>query len=152
MSAKDVVEEFFRVTLANSAEQLATVYAPDVVIDIPFAPPGVPARYVGLAGLQERWAAVQEQRSFTSIDEVAIHETPNPEEIIVEFRVHGVVTETASEFALRFLMVVTIQNGLITASRDYSDFIAAATAYGRLPALLQALTAGTEPEPNSTVS
>lgn len=137
---KDVIEKFFQATLANSAAALASVYAPDVVIDLPFAPPGMPTRYAGLAGLRERWAAVQHERRFTSIDEVAVRETITPGVVIVEFRVHGEITATGAPFALRFLMVVTVRDGLIVASRDYGDHLASARAYGRLPALLESLS------------
>jgi ketosteroid isomerase-like protein len=139
MTARDVIDTLFRVVLANDADQLGSIYAPDVVIDIPFAPPGMPTRYVGRDGLVRRWTAAQRERRFTAIDEVAVHETPDPDEIIVEYRVHGLVTTTGKEFALRFLMVVTVRDGLIVASRDYGDHIAAAKAYDRLPALLESL-------------
>jgi ketosteroid isomerase-like protein len=137
-TARAGIEALFRVTLANSADELAGVFAPDVVIDLPFAPPGRPTRYVGLAGLQERWAAVQQQRRFTRIDEVVIHETPDPEVVISEYRVHG--ESGGDEFALRYLMVSTVRDGTIVASRDYSDIVGAMRAYGQLPQLAAALS------------
>jgi ketosteroid isomerase-like protein len=139
--ARAVIEELIRVTLANSADELASVFAPDVVIDLPFAPPGMPTRHIGLAGLQTRWAAVQETRRFTAVDELTIHETPDPELVITEFRIHGVHTPTGNEFTQRFLMVTTVRDGRIVASRDYSDHVAAAKAYGRLPELARSLAA-----------
>lgn len=139
MSARDVIEEMFRIFLANSAEELASVFAPDVVIELPFAPPGNPTRYEGLTGLQERWARVQSTRHFTKFDEITIHETPDPEVVISEYRAHGVVTETGEEYTLRFLMVTTVRDGKIVASRDYSDYVAAAKAFGRLPELAASL-------------
>lgn len=141
-TARATVEEMIRVTLANSAELMGSVYAPDVVIEIPFAPPGMPTRYEGLAGLQQRWASVQEHRSFTDIDEITIHETPDPERVIAEYRVHGVIIATGATFALRFLMITTVRDGLIVESRDFSDVIGAARAYGRLPQLAEMLSQG----------
>jgi hypothetical protein len=52
------------------------------------------------------------------------------------------MNESAEPFSLRFVMVMTIRDGQIVHTRDYSDPIAGARALGRVPQLLAALTAG----------
>ena len=45
--------------------------------------------------------------------------------VIVEYELYGEFTETAEPFSLRFLMVLTVRDGQIVHSRDYSNPVAA---------------------------
>lgn len=136
---REVFDGMVEAVLANDPDALAAVYAPDVVIEMPFAPPGVPARTVGRDVFRDRLASVAGQRRFTSVDSVVVRQTTDPEVIVAEWRCHGEVVETGREFGLRYLMVIRVRDGLIVESRDYADFLAAAASFDRLPALLGAL-------------
>ena len=59
-----------------------------------------------------------------------------------EYGLDGELTESAEPFSLRFVMVMTIADGQIVHTRDYTDPIAGARALGRVPQLLAALTGG----------
>ena len=71
---------------------------------------------------------------------MVIHETADPGVVIAEYRLDGELAESAEPFSLRFVMVMTIRDGQIVHTRDYSDPIAGAWALGRVPQLLAALT------------
>ena len=71
-----------------------------------------------------------------------VHETAEPGVVIAEYGLDGELTGTAEPFSLRFVMVMTIRDGQIVHTRDYTDPIAGARALGRLPQLLAALTPG----------
>jgi ketosteroid isomerase-like protein len=60
----------------------------------------------------------------------AIHDTSDPETIIVEQEVLGTSASTG-EFALPNIVVLTTRNGQITRLRDYVSIPAAAAAMGR---------------------
>ncbi len=60
----------------------------------------------------------------------AIHDTSDPETIIVEQEVLG-TSASAGEFALPNIVVLTVRNGQITRLRDYVGIPAAAAATGR---------------------
>jgi ketosteroid isomerase-like protein len=76
------------------------------------------------------------------VGEVVIHETADSGVVIIEYELRGEFAQTAEPFSLRFLMVLTVKNGQIVHSRDYSNPIAGAQVIGRLPELIAALSAG----------
>ena len=68
-----------------------------------------------------------------------IHETAEPEVVVVEYRLEGHKVADASPFSLAFVMVVTVRDGLIVHSRDYSNPIDGARLLGRVPQLVAML-------------
>ncbi|MEK5645322.1 MULTISPECIES: nuclear transport factor 2 family protein [Paenibacillus] len=139
-SPREIIECFIRATADNAWDELADLYAPDVVIEIPFAPPGVPKRTEGREVLRERFKSVAGMRRFDNAELLALHETRDPEVVVAEWNVHGHVTETGRSFTFSYIMVVRVRNGQILSSRDYSNPIDGAEAFDRLPQLFQALT------------
>lgn len=71
---------------------------------------------------------------------VVIHETADPEVIITEYELHGEMTATGEPFSVRFAMVLTIRDGHIVHSRDYTNPIAGARLLGKLPELVSTLS------------
>ncbi|WP_052486959.1 nuclear transport factor 2 family protein [Gordoniibacillus kamchatkensis] len=74
-------------------------------------------------------------------DSVAIHETADPEVIIVEYELHGKVLATERHFTHSYIMVMRITDGLIALSRDYSNPLAVAESLGNAPELLERIRA-----------
>jgi ketosteroid isomerase-like protein len=68
-----------------------------------------------------------------------IHETADPEVIITEYDLHGRLVATGAPFVLSYLMVMTVRDGEIVHTRDYTDPIQGAKVLGRVPDLLTAL-------------
>ncbi len=60
--------------------------------------------------------------------------------IITEWQVHGQVAAAGRAYSSRFLMVLRVRDGLIVSSRDHGDSIAFASAFDRLPDLLDAVS------------
>jgi ketosteroid isomerase-like protein len=135
---RETVDQLLRATLANSADDMASLYAADVVIELPFGQGGAPIRFEGRELLRERLVAAGNQRRFTGIDEVVVRDTTDPEVVVAEYRVHGESTDGRA-YALRFLMIVRVRDGLIVSSRDYGDTLAFAAAFDRLPQLLDSV-------------
>jgi uncharacterized protein len=59
---------------------------------------------------------------------------------VVEYRLEGHKGADASPFSLAFVMVVTVRDGLIVHSRDYSNPTDGARLLGRIPQLVALLT------------
>jgi uncharacterized protein len=140
-SARDVVESLLRAAVSPHPEDMADCYASNVVIEMPFSDPALyPARIeTTRAELRARFRAGTAVRRYERLENAAIHETGDPEVIIAEYELHGRLVETAAPFALSFIMVITVRDGRIVHSRDYTDPIAGARAVGRLPELLASL-------------
>lgn len=124
------------------------VLAEDVLIELPFAPPGRPRRFDGreafLAFAEPERAAFNGR--LEEIRNVVIHETADPEVIIVEYELAGTVATGASSrppqrAAASFVGVLRAREGKIVHWREYQNVLAIATALGRLPALVAAASA-----------
>jgi uncharacterized protein len=141
-SPRETAERFLSAAIGADPGDMADCYAPSVVIEMPFAvAPLIPARVeTTREELRERFRAGTATRRYKSLGEVVIHETADPGVVIIEYELRGEFTQTAESFSLRFLMVLTIRDGQIVHSRDYSNPIAGAQVIGRLPELIAALS------------
>ena len=135
-----VFQQFVAASLANDPQALADLYAVDTVVEIAFAPPGVPTVTNGRAALLARFQGSVGILTFSSIDSIVIHQTTDPTVIVTEYQVHGNVVATGDAFDFIYSSVMTICGGEIVHSRDYSNPLAGAEALGQLPALFTALT------------
>ena len=141
ISPRQVVDRFLRAAASGHPETMADHYAADVVIEMPFSPTALyPARIATTREeLRARFKAGTVVRTYERLDNVMIHETTDPEVIITEYDLHGRLVETGEPFVLSYLMVMTVRDGLIVHTRDYTDPIQGAKVLGRLPELLAAL-------------
>lgn len=115
-----------------------SLLADDAVIETPFAPPGRPRRFRGreefLAFARAGRAALPVR--FEECRDLAIHDTADPEVIVVEYELAGTVTTTGRRAAVPFIGVLRVRDGQVTGWREYQDAVAIARALGQLPALL----------------
>jgi uncharacterized protein len=127
-----VVERFLRASAGNEWDDLADLYADDAVIEMPFAPPGVPRRSAGREVHRARFRTVAGLLRFENVDSVVIHETNDPEVVVVEYDLHGRTVEAARSFVFSYIMVMRIRDGHIVSSTDYGNPLASAQVLGRL--------------------
>jgi ketosteroid isomerase-like protein len=140
-SARETVEQLMRAAVSPTPGDMADCYASEVVIEIPFAVAALhPSRFeTTREELRARYQAGTAARRYHGLSNVMIHETADPEVIVAEYQLHGEMTGSGEAFSLRFAMVVTVRDGHIVHSRDYSDPIAGARLLGRVPELVAAL-------------
>ena len=141
-SSRETAEQFLRAAVSNTPGDMADCYAPEVVIEMPFAVDALyPSRIeTTREELRARYQAGTASRRYKGLTNVTIHETADPEVVITEYELHGEMTATGEPFSARFAMVITVRDGHIVHSRDYSDPIAGARLLGRLPQLVSALS------------
>jgi ketosteroid isomerase-like protein len=117
--------------IARSAGDMGQVYAPDAVHEFPFTRPGAPARMEGrdviMGFITAFWdtSPLRYERYRT----IAIHQTADPDTIVVEQEVAGTSATTGS-FVLPNLLVLRARHGQITHLRDYANLLALADALG----------------------
>ena len=140
---RETAERFLRAAIGADPGDMADCYAPSFVIEMPFAvAPLFPGRVENTREeLRARLRAGAASRRYKRLGNVVMHETADPEVVIVEYELHGEFTETAEPFSMRFLMILTVRDGQIVHSRDYSNPIIGARVIGRLPELIAALSA-----------
>ncbi|GAA3528597.1 nuclear transport factor 2 family protein [Nonomuraea rosea] len=120
-SAREVAERFLQVTVGGDLPALADLYAEHSVIEIPFAPPGIPTRFEGREGHRSRFAMAGSRTRMDKVDNVRLHETADPSTVIVEYDLLGSLVPSGEPFERSYIMVMRIEDGLIAHSRDYSN-------------------------------
>ncbi|WP_405584060.1 nuclear transport factor 2 family protein [Streptomyces sp. NBC_01092] len=89
------------------------------VLEFPFAPKGWPPRLEGKAAVADYMRHYPDHVDLHDFPDVKIHQTTDPETIVVEMRGVGRLVETDSPFDMTYIAVVTVKDGLITSYRDY---------------------------------
>jgi uncharacterized protein len=142
---REVFERMRQQWLGTAENAMDDLLADDVVMESPFAPPGRPQRVQG----REEWLAFAAAGRasmppvrFEECRNVVVHETPDPEVIVVEYELAGTVITTNHHAAAPFIGVLRVRDGQIVLWREYQDVIAIAHALGQLPALLAGAGAG----------
>jgi uncharacterized protein len=140
-SARQTIERFLQAAVSPAPGDMADCYAERFVIEMPFAG-GLAAERTETTReeFRARVTAGLAARRYTRAVDVRIHETADPEVVVVEYWLEGRKVGDESPFSLAFVMVVTVRDGLIVHSRDYSNPIDGARLLGRLPQLVAMLS------------
>jgi uncharacterized protein len=141
------VYERVRRALGNDREAFAAMMAVDAVIEWPFRGPEAPARLEGRQAIREfvTTSPLARLMRFEDLRADAIHETLDPEVIVVESTTIGQVLESGRRFELPAIAVLRIRDGEIVSYRDYVNPLAAAQAAGGVPQLMAALAKDQRP-------
>ena len=144
---RDVYERLRRALGSNDREAFAGMMAVDAVLEWPFRRPGAPYRLEGRQAIRDFVAASPLARlmRFDDLRADAVHETLDPEVIVVESTTIGQVVESGRRFELPAIAVIRIRDGEIVSYRDYVNPLAAAQAVGALPQLMDALAQDQRP-------
>jgi ketosteroid isomerase-like protein len=129
---REVLERFRQAAISRSVDDMSGVYAVDAIHEFPFTRPGLPSRLEGRDEIVSWTTAVWETDTFRyeRYRTLAIHDTGDPDTIIVEQEALGTSASTG-EFTLPNIVVLTVRNGQIAHLRDYVNILAATAAVGR---------------------
>jgi uncharacterized protein len=149
MDPREVFDRMVAGWLDQATEPMGGLLAEDAVIESPFAPPGRPRRFEGrdtfVAYAKAGRAALPVR--FEECRDVVVHETADPEVVVVEYVLGGTVTTTNHRASAPFIGVLRVRDGRIVHWREYQDALAIAHALGQLPALVAAAGAAGQPPP-----
>lgn len=124
-SPREVVEHAHRLAREGDIRGEADLYARDGVLEWPFAPPGVPRHVHGREEIRRLFAKLEDGIRQTGVrvaglqESVVVHETHDPEVVIVEFDVQGELTATGETFQAPYIQVFRVRDGEIVLFRDY---------------------------------
>ncbi len=120
---------------AKSADALAELYAPDAVHEFSFGVPNRPSRYEGRealrAGYRQAWEG--HPLEIDAIEDVFVHEGADPEIIVGQWQLIGILSKTRRAVALTGLLVLRVRGGYVVHARDFMDGLGVASALGRQP-------------------
>jgi uncharacterized protein len=125
------IRELLALAGAMDVEGIARHLAPDVVMELPYAPPPLPRRYDGLSavlGFQRRTAGLFER--FV-IEVERVHVAPGPTTVVVaEYRSDGVVAASGRPYRNRYVTVFELDpSDRIRRWREYYDPAAVRAAF-----------------------
>ncbi|MEU8437028.1 nuclear transport factor 2 family protein [Streptomyces sp. NPDC029216] len=133
-SAAELYRHGLRLLLAKDIPGWVGLWAEDGVMEFPFAPPGWPRRLEGREAVAEYMRPYPDHIDLHDFPEadLRIHETADPRTIVAEMRGTGRLVRTGGPYDMRYVAVVTVDDGRITAYRDYWNPLAALETGGEL--------------------
>jgi ketosteroid isomerase-like protein len=143
LSARAVAEKVHLMVQGTHGIDFADLFAPDGVLEYPFAPPMMPRRLEGRDTIRAYRSNVSRVRAMFDMEgsSAHIHETADPDVVIVEIEHHGTSHVTGKPYRIIAVGVIEVRNGQIVSYRDYMDPLAVAQLTGRIPQLVDALNA-----------
>ncbi len=119
----DVLARRRHLILNGDADGFADLFAPDAVIESPFAgPPGTPMRLEGREAIREYSRHVMASPlRLEDFEVVELYQTQDPEVVIVELRTKGTLTTTGRSFTATSIQILRIRQGHIVLFRDFAD-------------------------------
>ncbi|GLY81559.1 nuclear transport factor 2 family protein [Actinoallomurus iriomotensis] len=131
---REIFEQMQRHWL-DPARRFGDLLADDAIVETPFAPPGRPTRVEG----REEWLRRTEPERanfpvrFEEVRNVVVHETTDPEVIVVEYELAGVIPATGHRDSAAFIGVLRVRDGKVVHWREYQNTLAIVAALGGLP-------------------
>lgn len=118
-ASRRALSEHTRLVSSGQIEEWIGLYAPDGVIEFPFAPPGVPQRVQGHDALKAHMVGFPRTFDIEFVD-FTFHDTGDPSVVIAEYRSTGRAVPTGKPYEQTVITVVhTDDRGLITRFVDY---------------------------------
>jgi ketosteroid isomerase-like protein len=119
MTPREVFERMGQVWVDGGED----MWAEDVVVESPFARPGRPKRIEGRAEFRK---IAEEGRAalpvtFEESNVIAIHDTTDPETIVVEYELVATLNATGERHSALFIGVLTARDGKVVRWREYQD-------------------------------
>ncbi|MDP9849166.1 nuclear transport factor 2 family protein [Streptosporangium lutulentum] len=129
---REIFERMRQQWLDNSVDTGKDL-AEDVIIEMPFAPPGRTRRYEGrekfLDFAAPERAAFVRQFTIEEVRNTVIHETTDQEVIVVEYELVGTIKATGRRASSPFVTVLRVRDGKTVHWREYQDTPAMAAAF-----------------------
>ncbi|WP_237572871.1 nuclear transport factor 2 family protein [Mycolicibacterium lacusdiani] len=143
MNAQAVVDRALELLIAQDVAGFAGLWAEDGVLEFPFAAPGFPRRLEGRAAVAEYMSGYPDILRIREFPAVVVHQSVDPDVVIVEFEAAGTVVATGAPYRMRYIAVITVRDGEIGSYRDYWSPAAAAEVVGGSSELSDAFAGGT---------
>ncbi|MEI5100521.1 nuclear transport factor 2 family protein [Streptomyces sp. PmtG] len=121
----DVFRHGLALLLRGDLEHWAALFAEDGTMEFPFAPDGYPKRLDGRAAIAAYLRGVGDHIAYDAFPRVEIHETRDPDTLVVEMSAEGRVTATGGPFLMAYVAVATVRDGRFVRYRDYWNPLAA---------------------------
>lgn len=114
---RDALGERIDPSAANFIEMMAE----DFIMEFPYARPGMQRRIEGRTAVVAYLMTVAGSVSVDTMDNVVVHQTADPEVVIVEFEAHGRALKVDEPYVQRYISVIRARGGKMIHFKDYWD-------------------------------
>ncbi|MFF0516501.1 nuclear transport factor 2 family protein [Streptomyces sp. NPDC004250] len=118
-SPADLYRHSLRLLLHKNIPEWVALWAEDGLMEFPFAPDGWPQRLEGKEAVAAYMRHYPDHIDLRDFPDLRIHQTTDPQTIVVEMRGVGRLVESNAPFDMTYIAVVTVRDGHITSYRDY---------------------------------
>ncbi|MFH7339913.1 nuclear transport factor 2 family protein [Streptomyces sp. KHY 26] len=118
-SPAELYRHSLRLLLDKDIPAWVALWAEDGLMEFPFAPDGRPRRLEGKEAVAAYMRPYPDHIDLHDFPDLRIHQTTDPETIVVEMRGVGRVVGTGAPYDMTYVAVVTVRDGRITSYRDY---------------------------------
>lgn len=143
-----VLQEALGDRIHPPATNFLELMSEDFVMEFPYARPGMKTRIEGLADVIPYLLTVAQGVSIDGVDNVTVHETRDPEVVIVEFEAHGRALKVDEPYDQRYISVIRTRDGRMVHYKDYWNPLQGLKAQ-RGSAAVDAFILGGAPEPEA---
>lgn len=105
--------------LTAGAESFVDMAADDVVMEFPYAPPGMVTRLESKAAIAEHLKNLGGMLEFDRMGEPVVHRSTDPDLFVLEFAGYGKGVETGEPYDQQYISVIRLRDGKIVHYRDY---------------------------------
>jgi len=130
MTPQELWAERARIINEHRWADLADLYADDAVVEIKLTPPA-PMRILGREALAGHLASMTKGPLRFEVRSAVIHETADPETIIVEYQYFGTNTATGDTREINNIQLFRSRDGKLVETHDYHDHYAMGALLGR---------------------
>jgi ketosteroid isomerase-like protein len=124
------IRELLTLAGAMDVEGIARHLAPDIVMELPYAPPPLPRRYDGLSAVLGFQRATAPLFSSFAIEVDRVHVVESGAVVVAEYRSEGVVTAGRRPYRNRYVTVFELDpGGRVRRWREFYDPAAVQTAF-----------------------
>jgi ketosteroid isomerase-like protein len=103
----------------QNAKSFIELMADDFVMEFPYARPGMPLRVEGREAVLVHLMKVGQGVTVDSASGLVVHETQDPEVVILEFDGHGRSLRTGEPYEQRYISVIRARGGKMVHFKDY---------------------------------
>lgn len=137
---EEVMRTLLDLMLAGDTDAVAELWAEDGTAEFPFATGLSPRELVGRDEVRRYLAGFPQVYDMREVPAITVHHTQQPDTAIVEYHATGLSLRTGKPYRMDYVVVIAVQDGLITRFRDYWSPLASAAASGTLPELIESLS------------
>ena len=115
----DLFRHSLRLLLDKNIPARVDLWAEDGHMQFPFAPEGWPARLDGKEAIAAYMRHYPDHIDLQDFPDLTIHQTTDPQTIVVEMRGTGRLVQDAGPFDMTYIAVVAVRDGRFASYRDY---------------------------------